>query len=159
MHFSSFQIDKFCDFLVGAGREKIGTRYYVGQVKKYEGDVKSQVLYASQQRTLQAIKNRGIYTVLGRIQRIGNAFREKGVDVRIGLDLLEGAYEDRYDTAIVISSDGDLSPAFEMVKRKGKKIESVMFDKKYSHALAARAETFRILNKSDLTPFGDSHNY
>lgn len=153
-HYPSFKLAKFCDYLIGDKREKEGTRYYVGQIKQYPDNPKSIQLYDSQQKLLQKLKNEGIYSVLGRIQKIGDKYQEKGVDVRIGLDLLEGAYEDRYDTALVISSDGDLSPAFELVCRKGKRVESIMFDKKFSIALQKQAATFRILNENDLLPFG-----
>lgn len=156
LHFLSFRLSNFCDDLVGKNREKVGTRYYIGQIKQYEGNSKSIELYDSQQRLLQKLKDERIYTVLGRIQKYGNVYKEKGVDVRIGLDLLEGAYENRYDTALVISSDGDLAPAFELVRRKGKNIESVMFDCKSSFALQKLANTFRILNRNDLLAFGDS---
>lgn len=154
-HYLSFRLDDFSDYLVGTIREKKGTRYYVGQIKQYADNPKSVQLYNSQQKLLHKLHQENIYTVLGSIQKIGDIYREKGVDVRLGLDLLEGAYEDRYDTALVISSDGDLAPAFELVRRKGKKVESVMFDKNYSLALQKQASTFRILNQSDLLPFGD----
>ncbi len=153
-YFNSFKISEFCDFLIGKNRQKTGTRYYIGQIKQYPDNLKSIELYDSQQKILQKLKNEGIYTVLGRIQKIGDSYREKGVDMRIGLNLLEGAYENMFDTALVISSDGDLAPAFELVRRKGKIIESIMFDKKYSFALQREADTFRILNESDLLPFG-----
>jgi uncharacterized LabA/DUF88 family protein len=77
------------------------------------------------------------------------------VDVRLALNLLEGAYEDMYDTALVISSDSDLAPAFEMVKRKGKKVECIMFDQAPSFALQKNSTTYRILNDNDLRKFGD----
>lgn len=80
-------------------------------------------------------------------------FLLKGVDVRIAIDLIEGAYENRYDTAIVISSDGDLSPALEMVVRKRKKIEVVGFEHKPSYALIQKANIYHSIKKSDLFPF------
>ncbi|MCK9186018.1 NYN domain-containing protein [Candidatus Gracilibacteria bacterium] len=153
-HYQSFKLSKFCNDLIGAGRKKEGIRYYVGKVKQYPDNPKSIQLYNSQQKLLQKLKDEEIYSVLGHIQKIGDTYREKGVDVRIGLDLLEGAYEDRYDTALVISSDSDLTPAFELVRRKGKKIESIMFDRRFSIALQKGASTFRILNKNDLIKFG-----
>ncbi len=154
LHFLSFQMNKFCNFLVEPNKKIIGIRYYIGQIKQYPNNQKSINLYNSQQKILQKIKNEGIYTVLGRIQKIGNTYKEKGVDMRIGLDLLEGAYEDKFDTALVISSDGDLAPALKMVRGKGKVIESVMFDKNYSFVLQKQANKYIILNEKDLLPFG-----
>lgn len=153
-HYLSFKLSNFCYDLVGRSRDLVGIRYYVGKVHQYSGNPKSIELYNSQQRLLQKLKNEKIYSVLGQIQKYGSIFREKGVDVRIAIDLLEGAYEDRFDTALVLSSDSDLAPAFELVKRKGKKVESIMFDKNFSISLQKNASTFRILNIQDLLPFG-----
>ena len=54
--------------------------------------------------------------------------REKGIDVKIATDLIVGAIDNRYDTAIVISSDSDLVPAMDWIRmRMKKKIEYVGF--------------------------------
>lgn len=54
--------------------------------------------------------------------------REKGIDVKIAIDLIVGAIDNQYDTAIVISSDSDLHPALDWVrKRCMKKIEYIGF--------------------------------
>ncbi len=47
--------------------------------------------------------------------------REKGIDVMLATDLIVGAVEDSYDTAIVISSDADLLPAIKWVREAKKK--------------------------------------
>lgn len=54
-------------------------------------------------------------------------FEEKGVDVNLAVDMLSGAYQDRYDTAILVSSDGDFAPVVNEVKRRGKRVEYVYF--------------------------------
>jgi len=41
--------------------------------------------------------------------------REKGVDVRLALDLVMMAVEDRYDVAVVVSTDTDIDEAIEEV--------------------------------------------
>jgi uncharacterized LabA/DUF88 family protein len=54
--------------------------------------------------------------------------REKGIDVKIAVDLIIGATDDKYDTAILVSSDTDLVPALDLVRlRFRKKIEYVGF--------------------------------
>lgn len=54
--------------------------------------------------------------------------REKGIDVKLATDVIVGAIDDRYDTAIVVSSDADLCPALDWVRKKrGKQIEYVGF--------------------------------
>jgi uncharacterized LabA/DUF88 family protein len=45
------------------------------------------------------------------------AYHEKGVDVRIAVDMIVGAYENEFDTVILISSDTDLIPAVEKIRK------------------------------------------
>lgn len=47
---------------------------------------------------------------------------EKGSDVRVALLMYEGAVRDRYDTAVLVASDADFSPAVEMVCRLKKRV-------------------------------------
>ena len=53
----------------------------------------------------------------------------------------------------MISSDGDLAHAVEMVTRKGKKVEVVGFEHKPSYALIQSANTYHAIKKSDLKRF------
>ncbi len=58
-----------------------------------------------------------------RSQKVGNklVFREKGVDVKIAVDMVSRACDKDIDIAILCSSDSDLQPAVaELVKRKVK---------------------------------------
>ncbi len=148
----NFNFKKFVKSFVG-DRKLEGVRYYIGQIKPKDGDKQSQSLHKHQQMLFEKLKKAGFYIVRGHIRQIGKIFTEKGVDVRIGIDLVEGAYEDRYDRAILISSDGDLAPAVEMVTRKGKKIEIVGFEHKPSYALIQKTNTYHSIKKSDLEKF------
>lgn len=47
---------------------------------------------------------------------------EKGVDTRIATDMISLAWEDAYDTAVLISADRDFVPVVEFLKTKGKRI-------------------------------------
>lgn len=147
-----FQFKQFAEQFIGT-RKLEGVRYYIGQIKADPKDEQSQKIHRHQQILFEKLKKAGFYIVKGRIRQIGNIFTEKGVDVRIGIDLVEGAYEDRYDTAILISSDGDLAPAVEMVIRKNKKIEIVGFEHKPSYALIQKANVYHSIKKSDLEKF------
>lgn len=80
-------------------------------------------------------------------------YHEKGVDVQMAVDLLVGAYEDKYDVAIIISSDTDLIPAMEKVKNLGKEVEYIGFAHKPSLALQKYATLSRLLIKDELEPF------
>jgi uncharacterized LabA/DUF88 family protein len=47
---------------------------------------------------------------------------EKGSDVNLAVELVNDAWCDLYDCAIVVSNDSDLSRALAIVKKKGKKV-------------------------------------
>ena len=46
----------------------------------------------------------------------------KGDDVYLAVDLVSGAYENLYDTAIIVSGDEDFVPAIQKAQKLGKKI-------------------------------------
>ncbi len=68
-----------------------------------------------------------IFSIAGNVrsQKIGNKviFREKGVDVKIAVDLVSLACDRKLTTAILCSSDSDLQPAIEELK--GRSVETI----------------------------------
>jgi len=95
---------------------------------------------ASQRRYYARIEGTtGVVFRLGHLQerRVEGrtVFEEKGVDVSLTVDMLTGAFEDHWDTAILVSSDGDFAPAVNEVRRRGKHVEYVFFPR----SLKARA--------------------
>ncbi len=78
-------------------------------------------------RYVRALKTEGVQVVLGtfkrkylkcrRCQQRFRSFEEKRTDVNIALHLYALAAGDTYDTALIISGDGDLYPAVEMIKK------------------------------------------
>lgn len=51
----------------------------------------------------------------------------KGDDINIATDMVGLAYENAYDTAILVSGDGDFVPAIKRVQKLGKSVENVYF--------------------------------
>ena len=47
---------------------------------------------------------------------------EKGSDVNLGVHLLNDAWLDRYDCAVIISNDSDLAEPLRLVRQQNKKI-------------------------------------
>ena len=82
-----------------------------------------------------------------------DGYHEKGVDVLMAVDLLTGAYEDTYDTAILVSSDTDLIPALTKVRAMKKKIEYVGFSHKPSLGLITNSDVRRLFTPDDLEQF------
>ena len=128
-------------------------RFYKGSVREKEGDARSKKLMSEQTRLFTFLKKDGwdIKTSKLRtrieelviddrvvdyqkLKKLGiekiyaERMREKGIDVKIATDLIVGAIDDKYDTAIVVSSDSDLIPAIDWVRNRiKKKIEYIGF--------------------------------
>lgn len=79
--------------------------------------------------------------------------REKGVDVQIAVDLVVGAYENTYDSALLVSSDTDLIPAIRKVRNKEKKVEYIGFSNRPSHGLIKNSTLTKTLSREDLEQF------
>jgi len=62
-------------------------------------------------------------------------FTIKGDDIYLANDLIKGAYENFYDTAIIVSGDEDFIPAIKTVQALNKKVINAFFHKSSSNAL------------------------
>jgi uncharacterized LabA/DUF88 family protein len=185
-----FDFDAFANFLAdGRPVSEMGKRYYIGTVREKEGDERSKKAMGRQMRLFtelkktaweiktsklrertekiiidsrvvnyQAIKSKGISEVV--YQRV----REKGIDVKIATDLVAGALDDKYDAAILVSSDTDLVPMVDWIRfRLKKKVEYIGFsipdksgngdDVRPTQALISRTDVQRVLVESDIRKF------
>jgi uncharacterized LabA/DUF88 family protein len=67
-----------------------------------------------------------------------NTAIEKKVDIKIAIDMVSLAYENAYDTAVLVSGDGDFVPVLKKIKELNKSVELWAF--KYSLAKTLKAE-------------------
>jgi hypothetical protein len=70
-------------------------------------------LYRFWHNKLNHLQGQGVVVYQG---RISSGDQEKGVDVRLALDLIRATYEKRYETAIIVSQDADFGPAVSLSK-------------------------------------------
>ncbi|MDE1766371.1 MAG: NYN domain-containing protein [Thaumarchaeota archaeon] len=56
---------------------------------------------------------------LGRLQRIGDEFTQKGVDMKLGVDLVQLSLSGQIDKAIILASDSDFAYAIEKARDSG----------------------------------------
>ena len=116
--------------LTGTDRQLVHTYYYNTPLIRPrrddpQYDAKDQRC-RSQQRFFNALRFIPNLTFKpGRFQRLPNGGQvEKGVDVMLAIDMLTLAFKDRYDVAILISSDADYKHAIEVIKfETGKFVE------------------------------------
>ena len=129
------------------------TIYYVGEIKKYPGNKKSQILYSGQQSLFLHLRKQDIQVKLGYLLMSDGKFHEKGVDVQIAVDIVRGAIKNEYDICYLISSDTDLLPAIQTAKDEKKKIVYVGFENFISRALSKNCSSYIILKKSQILKF------
>ncbi len=134
------------------GRKLTTKIYYIGIVRNHDGTAKSQQMVTDQQKFLSKLEAEGFSIKRGRIV-YDHTIREKGVDVQIAIDLVIGAIEDRYDSAIVISSDTDLIPAIRYARKKGKTIEYVGFSRHPSLGMVRESSLSVLLLPEDIQRF------
>jgi len=148
----NFNYAKFEQFLL-TKRKLILKKYYIGVVRTEEGNPKSYEMWKNQRILLGKLQKEGWKIGFGQLLKTSEGYHEKGVDVLISVDLLVGAYENLYDTAILVSSDTDLIPAIEKVRLKGKKVEYIGFSHKPSYGLIKNSDIRKLLTKEDLMSF------
>jgi uncharacterized LabA/DUF88 family protein len=96
--------------------------------------------YDEQNEYHSAIKNCGIQVVLSRLKPSGNngtgALKQKGVDVRLAVDMVTKAYQNHYDYAILLAGDDDFLDAVKAVKDyTGKRVLGIFFNDTISSEL------------------------
>lgn len=147
-----FQYDAFALWLAGQRQIK-SKKYCIGIVRAGAADAKGQELRKSQQRLLAKLRQCEWGIGRGFILNADHKYHEKGVDVLMAVDLLVGAYENLYDTAVVVSSDTDLIPVFRKIRSMGKKVEYIGFSHKPSLGLIAHSDIRRLLTFDDIRLF------
>ncbi len=146
-----FAFNKFCNWITDGTLDK--SKYYVGAVRQTQESEKSKELYAKQRSFISSLEKDNLDVQLGYILKSGDIYHEKGVDVKMAVDLLVGAYEELYDKAYLISSDTDLIPAVKKATLLNKEIEYVGFSHAPSYALLKSCTSSRLLNRNDLKKF------
>lgn len=115
-----------CSPAIGPDRQLVQVRFYTG----VHTPNRNPGMNAYMTRRLEAMRAQGVH-VFQRPLKYGLEWvedkrnpgnflqiwkgKEKGVDVKLALDLVMMAVEDRYDVAVVVSTDTDLDEAIEEV--------------------------------------------
>lgn len=148
-----FKFFEFCKKLCGDD-QLTEVRYYIGVIRRQKNNPKSQLLYNNQQKLFRKLQAQNIHLVLGQlIQHPDKSYHEKGVDVRIAVEMIRLARQDKYDIAYLLSSDTDLVPAVEEVRDLGKKVKYIGAGDRQSFGLTSASNEYLILRPEDVKPF------
>lgn len=136
------------------------TRFYAAKLHYNEQTpTKSKQLIAAQRKLRNILVNQGVEFILAgnvRSQTIGKGkrarlvFQEKGVDVRIAVDMVSMACDKKLKTAILCSSDSDLQPAVTEMKKRGVEIIYLGFETKPNKGLIFTCDRTILLRNTEI---------
>lgn len=114
--------------------------------------------YVKQQKFFEKIKKiENFNLILCRMQKVkidGKIiYQVKEDDIHLAVDMVKLAHNDAYDTAVLVSSDGDFVPAIKAVQEKGKEVENIGFESKFSYYLEQVSDKFRKFKKKEVEKF------
>jgi len=154
-HLIDFNFEKFIKYII-VRRKYVRTYYYTAPLDRK----KDEETYIKQQRFFDKLGRISDFElVLCRMQKVKAdgkiVYQVKEDDIHLAVDMVKLAYNNAYDTAILVSSDGDFVPAVLAVKEKGKKVENIGFETKFSYHLKQECDRFRKLTKKEVEEFFD----
>ncbi len=130
--------------------------YYIGVVrdtKRTKDHEKARELVQNQQKLFEQFRHQRIEVVKGYLLERDGVFYEKGVDVRLAVDIVTMAVDKKYDTALVISSDTDMIPAMQKAQSYKREIVHVGFEHQPSLALIRYASRSRLITRKEAEQF------
>ncbi len=133
VHLTNFEYRKFIERLIGIKDPRI--LYCVGEIKREKGNKKSEVMYAQQQSLFYNLEKQRIEIYKGFMLKSDGKYHEKGVDVKMAVEIASGALKNEYSECFLVSSDTDIIPAILEAKKVKKKIVYIGFEDKLSRAM------------------------
>ena len=135
----------------------LSRKIYYGAKLHYneETSSKSKNLIKSQRKLINNLRKQGYEFIMAgnvRGQKVGSkiVFREKGVDVRIAVDIVSLACDKKVKTVILCSSDSDLQPAIAEAKKRGVEIIYLGFENRPNKGLTFTTDRTILLRDSEI---------
>jgi len=151
VHLTNFNYRKLVEQIVGAQNtkhlQKVRILYCVGEIKRESGNEKAEKMYSQQQSLFYNLEQQKIGIYKGFMLKSDGKYHEKGVDVRIAVEIVKGALKNEYNKCFLFSSDTDIIPAILEAKKVKKEIIYVGFENKLSRAMmknCSRTEVVRM---------------
>lgn len=130
--------------------------FYVAKLHLHpETKKKSEKLIKFQRKLRNSLVNQGYEFIIAgnvRAQKVDNkiVFREKGVDVKIAVDLVSLACDKKLSTAILCSSDSDLQPAIKEVRERNVEVVYLGFENSPNRGLTYTTNRTILLRSSEI---------
>lgn len=141
--FYDIEIDKLVNKFVDS-RKLIRSYYYT--VRPTDKTAK---MYSTQMSFLDQLERSPYMKVrYGRLTGNPPNQKEKGTDVFLAIDMLNLAYKNVYDTAILVSGDGDFVEVIESIQSMGKQVENWAFYGRKSDNLLKVCDRFNYIDEA-----------
>jgi len=128
--------------IITRGRDLQGIFLYEGVVYPMSPEKK---------KWYEDLSNRSGYVIKASFDKIAfNDAIEKKIDIKIAIDIISLAYENAYDTAVLVSGDGDFIPVVKKVKELDKNVEVWAFRYSLANALKEELEQENIYYLDDI---------
>ncbi len=130
--------------------------FYAAKLRMYEETRKKTELLIKFQRKLRntLIKQGFEFVIAGnvRAQKVNGklVFKEKGVDVKIAVDMVSLACDKKIKTAILCSSDSDLQPAIKELRKRDVEIIYLGFELNPNKGLTATTNRTILFRNSEV---------
>lgn len=130
--------------------------FYVAKLRVHQDTKeKSAELIKLQRKLRNSLVNQGYeFVVAGnvRAQKVDDkiVFREKGVDVKIAVDLVSLACDKKLKTAILCSSDSDLQPAIKEIRERSIEVIYLGFEASPNKGLTYTTDRTILLRNSEV---------
>jgi len=149
-----FDFENYIRMIVGKN-QLVGIFYYNASLKQEVNPRR----FKEQQKLLARLRKMPKCKIIlcKRQKRFGKDDEEyytiKGDDIYLALDMLNHAWEDKYDKAILFSGDGDFAQLIKYVKDKKKDVQMVSFDELASRNLINEVDRCIFINKKIANKF------
>jgi len=134
--------------------------FYFARIKVHPQSIEKSKQLIEEQRLLKThLEGSGFKVIMagsvrGNIDKNGILiFKEKGVDVRIGVDMVVLASDKKFDSIILGSSDSDLQPAIKEIVKKGIECIYLGFEIKPNKGMTYTTSRTILIRNSEVIKF------
>lgn len=140
--------------------------FYFAKIKEHpDSKEKSKSIIQDQRMLVTHLKNNNFQVILtGRVRghyeenhkkEVTLVFKEKGVDVKIAVDMISIACDKKADKIILVSSDSDLQPAIAEIKSRDIECVYVGFETQPNKGLSYTTNKTILIRDSEIIKFSD----
>lgn len=142
--------------------------YYTTRIKQPEYEIPDKLrnkitnIQESHRRWIADLTNQGVRIVKAGLLKVRESsscvhcgkrtlvLQEKGVDVRMATDMVMAAVHDGAKTIVVMSSDADMIPALEVIRKAGTRVLYLCFEDEKNEAIEVVADHTITYSRQDV---------